>query len=241
MDWLIKRREQALQQEQLARNHSQLETLGTNSLAKRRRSSVRPQGFRPTVDSTTSMPSTSESTTSRLLALPPELRNLIYSHLFNEENVQLIKPAYRFPGLLLANKKIYTEATSFFYSASTFRCLDEDSTVAWLSNLPLQWLKLIPEVKYDTRWIIFVTPVIPVPGAEVWLYRSLVRRLEEKGFDLSVFEESRRERVEEGWAGEVGEEEARGTGKLKISYYQGGKGGGIRWTDKPGLIEVVRN
>ncbi|CAK3875519.1 Hypothetical predicted protein [Lecanosticta acicola] len=236
MDWLADCRDQALQHLAI----KQMRTGQIASLAERRRSSGRTPIQRPVMESPELL---HPEKPSPILALPAELRDMIYCSLFNEENVQLIKPAYRFPGLLLANKQIHREATGLFYANSTFRCLDEDSAVRWLTNLPARWLELVPEVRYDTRWIIFITPVIPVPGAEFWLYRSLVRRLEERNFDLKVLQGpgagAVAAREEEGWAGEVSEEMQKGTGRLKISYYQSGEGGCIRWTDKPGLIEVV--
>lgn len=119
---------------------------------------------------------------SRFLSLPAELRNAIYSALFppsdpdkdSDGHVQRIKSSYRLPGLLLTCKQIHSECMGLYYSNTIFRCLDETSAVNWLANLPRRWLNLVPEVRYDTRWIIFVTPFIPVPGAEGWLFQNLV-------------------------------------------------------------------
>lgn len=157
------------------------------------------------------------------MTLPPEIRNEIYTALFKDE-IQRIKPEYSLPGILSACRQTYTEAIGLFYSISVFRCLDEDSTVSWLVALPQEISFLITEMRYDTRWMIFVRPFIPVPGAECWLFQNLVSRLAERGFDLHA------------WNGESKE----GEGRVKVSWYQGGKGGGIRWTDKPGLIEIIQ-
>lgn len=128
----------------------------------------------PTNDATAPEPEPSREQPSHFLSLPPELRNEIYSALFPPQNVERIKPDYAFPGFLLANKQIASEATGLYYANTIFRCLDEASAVDWLTTLPSKWLNLVEEVRYDTRWIIFETPFIPVPGAEGWLYRELV-------------------------------------------------------------------
>lgn len=127
--------------------------------------------------SSTSAPSAQTIKPSRLLSLPPELRNEIYNNLFppsSEGSVERIKPGYELPGLLLTCKQVHAECMGLYYSNSIFRCLDEDSAVSWLTNLPRKWLDMIEEVRYDTRWIIFMTPFIPVPGAECWLFQNLV-------------------------------------------------------------------
>ena len=116
----------------------------------------------------------SSSTKSRLLSLPPELRNAVYTALFAPGEVERIKPGYTIPPFLLTCKQVYAEATGVYYSHSIFRCLEEDSAVSWLTHLPRKWLDRIQEIRYDTRWIIFVTPFIPVPGAERWLFQNLV-------------------------------------------------------------------
>ncbi|KAK4494829.1 hypothetical protein PRZ48_014185 [Zasmidium cellare] len=166
---------------------------------------------------------------SKFLSLPPELRNEIYTALFppsSEGSVQRIKPGYELPGLLLSCKQIHAECMGLYYSNSIFRCLDEDSAVSWLSNLPRKWLDMIEEVRYDTRWIIFMTPFIPVPGAECWLFQSLVKRLSERGFDINQL------------GTRIGPDGVElGDGKLKVSFYGSG---GVKWTDKPGLIDTVR-
>ena len=89
-------------------------------------------------------------------------------------------------------------------------------------------MDLVPEVRYDTRWIIFMTPMIPVPGVECHLFQSLVKKLRERGFDVNQLGQR------------VGKDgEPYGEAKLKVSFYGKG-GGGIKWTDKPGCIEDVR-
>lgn len=115
----------------------------------------------------------------------------------------------------------------------------------WLVNLPERYRSMLKEVRFDTRWIIFSTPFIPVPGAELWLVGELVGKLEKRGFDCErwLF----REDVGSGRAEEEDEEEPENgvtttTGKLKCSFYRrggGGQEGAIVWTDKPGLIESV--
>lgn len=59
-------------------------------------------------------------------------------------------------------------------------------------------------------------------GAECWLWVELVRKLKERGMDLE------------------GEESAVGKGVMRVSFYAGEEGE-VRWTDKMGLIEAVRN
>ncbi|EME78834.1 uncharacterized protein MYCFIDRAFT_83816 [Pseudocercospora fijiensis CIRAD86] len=171
--------------------------------------------------------------TSPFLTLPAELRNKIYTSLFESSGPPLIKPTYTLPNLLWSNRQIFSEAIGLYYTTSPpFRCLDETSTISWLTTLPKQFLDAIPEIRYDTRWIIFVTPLIPVPGAEGWLFRALIEKLEGRGVGVC-------ERGLVGRRNEVGEWRE---GKLKISYYSkrlGCKENGIFWTDKVGLVESV--
>ncbi|PIA88803.1 hypothetical protein CB0940_06991 [Cercospora beticola] len=189
--------------------------------------------------------------TSRLLTLPAELRNQIYITYFthptySEDCPPRIRPSYTLPPLLKTCRQIYNEAIGLYYSATpAFRCLDEDSTVKWLVNLPERWRGMLKEVRFDTRWIIFSTPFIPVPGAELWLVGELVGKLEKRGFDCErwLFREGEGSgRVEDGEEGGEEEEVTTTTGKLKCSFYRrggGGQEGAIIWTDKPGLIESV--
>ncbi|KAI5362857.1 hypothetical protein Slin15195_G102380 [Septoria linicola] len=218
----------------------------------RRRSSI----LSPTTLSTLRL-ARQKSLTSRLLALPPELRNQIYTTYFSpsssDSNIPRIKPDYTLPPLLKTCRQIYSEAIGLYYSsAPAFRCLDEDSAVKWLCALPEKFLSLIQEVRYDTRWIIFVTPYIPVPGAECWLCGKLVRRLEGRGSEVGRLlflegkegdgngeKEGDEGEEDEGGGEEEMEEMERGTGKLKVSFYRRGAENGIVWTNKPGLIEVV--
>ncbi|KAK4618035.1 hypothetical protein CLAFUW4_12211 [Fulvia fulva] len=166
---------------------------------------------------------------SPFLKLPAEIRNVIYTDLFQDQEAR-IRPDYTLPGLLTSCKQLYTEAIGLYYNLTTFRCLDETSTISWLIHLPRPFLDLVPEVRYDTRWIVFVTPMIPVSGVEGWLFQGLVAKLKEGGFDVHQLGQK------------VGEDgEVVGEGKLKISYYGRGSGAsGVEWTDRPGLIEEVR-
>ncbi|KXT12866.1 hypothetical protein AC579_5388 [Pseudocercospora musae] len=170
---------------------------------------------------------------SRLLCLPAELRNKIYTHLF-ESDPPLIKPTYTLPGILKTCRQIFHEAVGLYYSATPFRCLDESSTVSWLTTLPQKYLDLISEVRYDTRWIMFITPLIPVPGAEGWLFRQLVEKLEmrERGLEVVNGLLGVRDEEDGGWR----------EGRLKVSFYSkrmASTENGILWTDKPGLGESV--
>ncbi|KAF2217254.1 hypothetical protein CERZMDRAFT_93304 [Cercospora zeae-maydis SCOH1-5] len=193
---------------------------------------------------------------SRLLTLPPELRNRIYitclTHpTYSAESPPRIRPSYTLPPLLKTCRQIYSEAIGVYYSSTpAFRCLDEDSTIKWLCNLPEQYRSMLREVRYDTRWIIFSTPFIPVPGAECWLVGELVAKLEKKGFDVErwlfrngescVAEGEDEDQVDGDGDGE--KVATTTTGKLKCSFYRrggGGQEGAILWTDKPGLIESV--
>ncbi|KAF7193311.1 hypothetical protein HII31_05405, partial [Pseudocercospora fuligena] len=79
---------------------------------------------------------------------------------------------------------------------------------------------------------IFSTPLIPVPGAEGWLFRQLVERLEGKGFEVDELVGGREENG--GWR----------EGRLKVSFYSqrlGSKENGILWTNKLGLVGSVTN
>ncbi|KAF2162710.1 hypothetical protein M409DRAFT_26947 [Zasmidium cellare ATCC 36951] len=209
MDWLATRK----------REHDLAET--------QQKQQARPEDMTTSTSSTESK--TQTSTPSKFLSLPPELRNEIYTALFppsSEGSVQRIKPGYELPGLLLTCKQIHSECMGLYYSNSIFRCLDEDSAVSWLTNLPPKWLDMIEEVRYDTRWIIFMTPFIPVPEAECWLFQNLIKRLNARGFDIN------------GLGTRVGPDGVElGDGKLKVSFYGSG---GVKWTDKPGLIDPVR-
>ncbi|KAM3424344.1 hypothetical protein BST61_g11119 [Cercospora zeina] len=207
-----------------------------------------------------------KSLTSRLLALPPELRNQIYITCFThptyaEESPPRIRPSYTLPPLLKTCRQIYSEAIGLYYASTpAFRCLDEDSTIKWLCNLPEQYRSMLQEVRYDTRWIIFSTPFIPVPGAECWLVGELVAKLQKRGFDVERWLFRHEDNCvvgggeEDGGEVEVEVDDGDGDGdgekgptvmtrgKLKCSFYRrggGGQEGAILWTDKPGLIESV--
>lgn len=153
---------------------------------------------------------------SSLLSLPAELRNMIYIALFASET-QCIRPEYTLPGLLTANKQIHHEAMAMYYTASIFRCLDEDSTVYWLVHLPLEYRVLIEEIYYDTRWIVSVRPKITIPGAEGWLWLSLCRRLEARGVEVESFAKENRVKGK----------------RLKVSHYRGNEPAReIVWTER---------
>lgn len=79
-------------------------------------------------------------------------------------------------------------------------------------------------MRYDARWIIFVTPFIPVPGAECWLWVEFVRKARERGVVVE------------------GEGRVFGEGVWRVSFYDGRGGGGVRWTgaERVGLIGAVQ-
>lgn len=176
--------------------------------------------------------SSHQSATSPFLALPAEIRNQVYTSLFLDDPPR-IRPEYEIPSILRTCRQIYYEALGLYYTSTPFRCLDEDSAVSWLSTIPPKYLDMIPEVRYDTRWIIFVTPYIPVPGAECWLFQNLLRKLGDRGqCDVQTLLTSP--------SGHDDAKKNSGTGRLRISYYRkGDPGSGVVWTDKPGLIEIV--
>lgn len=167
------------------------------------------------------------TTTSRFLQLPAEIRIHIASIYFQHaENLPRIRPAYNIPSLLKTCRTVYTEAIALYYASSPFRCLDEASTIHWLCSLPPKFLAMIPEVRYDTRWIIFVTPYIPIPGTELWLWQNLLKKLDANGLDLETLLDV--------------EAKNGGSAKMKISFYRKGAEGGIVWMDGMESMGVVQ-
>lgn len=84
----------------------------------------------------------------RLLQLPAELRNKIYGHAI-DGRVQSVSYG-KYPGLLVACKQIYYEATPIFYERTIFYVGTHCRCLAWLRKLPRQRRQQIREIRYTT-------------------------------------------------------------------------------------------
>ena len=94
-------------------------------------------------------PQQAATTSSRLLDLPPELRNSIYRLALR--NIRPIKPLTgRPPALVQANKQIRAEATSIYYAENTFSIALTACTATaitkWTHSLGQRNATLIPSI-----------------------------------------------------------------------------------------------
>ncbi|KAK3621682.1 hypothetical protein LTR56_022649 [Elasticomyces elasticus] len=89
---------------------------------------------------------------SSLMALPPELRNLIYEKLFEEFVADWIPcKFYTQPHMLLACKQIYGEAISVFYCTATFRAQNYNMLEKRIRRLRLCHRRLVQNLDIDTQ------------------------------------------------------------------------------------------
>ena len=85
---------------------------------------------------------------SPLLGLPPELRNMIYELVFKGQTMINGVKHYA-PGILLACKKIYHEATLLFYQTATFYFDDYKSGLDWYINISSKHRNAISHMRFD--------------------------------------------------------------------------------------------
>lgn len=90
------------------------------------------------------------------MELPPELRNRIFTLVFEDFTAKLeLDVRYRAPGVLLACRQIYGEANGLYYSNATFQLLLPRATpmkslARRLSSLAYKYQKLIRKVALTT-------------------------------------------------------------------------------------------
>jgi len=92
---------------------------------------------------------------SPLLRLPPELRNLIYEHALHGTVVTLREHQLsKVPGVLLACKQTYGEATAIFYTTASFTVEDDWVMLHRLSRMPYRYQRLINTISILTtqKW-----------------------------------------------------------------------------------------
>jgi len=86
-----------------------------------------------------------------LLRLPPELRNCIYRTLFNDAEISLIDTRIKAPGILLTCKQTHQESIGLFYNETTFTSRSFCDIETWLTGLPTEYLRLVRDVRCQTR------------------------------------------------------------------------------------------
>ena len=114
----------------------------------------------------------SEITQCRLLQLPPELRNKIYSFALVEDNAIMVSersditgdPPVWVPGLLATNRQVRTEATPIFYGENTFWSLTEWSVGNFLNQLGIERRPMVSAYRMQSLSLMAVyigRPVTP--------------------------------------------------------------------------------
>ncbi|KAK5111469.1 hypothetical protein LTR62_004921 [Meristemomyces frigidus] len=87
---------------------------------------------------------------SPLLALPPELRNLIYEHAFDRFSARFeFAKWYPPPGILLSCKQVYHESLSIFYATAAFRSTSRNLIEQRLLRLRRRHRKLVSRLQLD--------------------------------------------------------------------------------------------
>lgn len=89
---------------------------------------------------------------SPLLALPPELRNRIWHHLFlgPTNNIFHICQEQLEPPILTTCSKLRSEVSGIFYSSTILRSNDPKLIICTLSSLSSDLVECISEIRYDT-------------------------------------------------------------------------------------------
>ncbi|KAF2162706.1 hypothetical protein M409DRAFT_58114 [Zasmidium cellare ATCC 36951] len=99
------------------------------------------------------------TTTSRLLGLPPELRNRIYEFVFEDSEVTIRAHRNGIPcctyeppslGILMTCRQTYREATDIFYSVTTFYFTWRMALVEFLRSLPPRHARMVSTIRFDT-------------------------------------------------------------------------------------------
>ncbi|KAK4494821.1 hypothetical protein PRZ48_014177 [Zasmidium cellare] len=131
---------------------------------------------------------------SRLLALPPELRNRIYEFVFAGGHAEVghrsTKPHHAkyqptSSGIIMACKQTNEEASDHFYFLTTFDFTSRFAAVSFLTTLPRRYAKLIVNIRYDAIAEYHASVGIDVYAPLSWMVEStqgwqfeLVHRLE---------------------------------------------------------------
>jgi hypothetical protein len=101
-------------------------------------------------------------TSSNLLTLPPEIRNLFYEAIFEDFTAELIPMQwYESPSILRVCRQLYGEAISIFYSTATFRARSSKILERRLSRLRMSHRRLVRKVQVDS---VNNEEVIPIPA-----------------------------------------------------------------------------
>ncbi|KAK3639021.1 hypothetical protein LTR56_012744 [Elasticomyces elasticus] len=106
-------------------------------------------------------------TTSKLMALPPELRNRIYSDVFTGTTIgiemyyqpkgdgtfSVLEARSMIPGILLVSRHAHNEAVGLYYARSAFTTAQRNSgwIALWLNSMPLKYVALVTDVRCDTN------------------------------------------------------------------------------------------
>jgi hypothetical protein len=90
-------------------------------------------------------------TSSPLLALPPEIRNLFYESIFEDFTAHIVPCQwYRPPSMLLVCKQIHGEAIAVFYNAATFQTQNISVLERRLLRLRQSHRRLIRRIRIDS-------------------------------------------------------------------------------------------
>lgn len=92
-------------------------------------------------------------TDSQLLTVPAELRNRVYSLVFDNciHDVTILvrfRKSAKPTSLLLACKQVYQEAIGIFYSNAIIASTGTSDLVHWIKHIPPQHYHLVPEIRY---------------------------------------------------------------------------------------------
>lgn len=107
---------------------------------------------------------------SRLLGLPPELRNMVYEYVLSSVTTCYISKFTRphKPGLLQVNHQIREEAGLMYYHLSNFRVVVRDTTLPviedWINTVTTNELRSISNLHFKFELTIFHL----VYGANNW-------------------------------------------------------------------------
>lgn len=106
----------------------------------------------PTIFGPTDM---TDQSASPIFKLPPELRNAIYSLVFQDHTVEVVSVERYLkaqpPGLLITCKQLYTEAVEVYYSNVAAEGKSVDDVFDWALRMPKQYYNLVPELRIVHR------------------------------------------------------------------------------------------
>ena len=105
----------------------------------------------PTISTPSQDSSVSQEKSFKLLSLPPELRDIIYSMVFEGCVLKVrsanSKASPESIGLLLASRQTHEEAIPIYYRNLTVEFRHFRLLVVWIRGLPTRYLQLIPKIK----------------------------------------------------------------------------------------------